>query len=121
MKPILEYLLSKSKNKAVIMPSKEYSVDDIVDWIKMYKVKQAPNISYDPKRGHIIYAVNHDDDNNFYWVALRNNPNGVTQSILAKPRGNSFYIDCNHKSHSITFEEALELMQKMLENKDIEL
>lgn len=121
MKPILEYLLSKSKNKVVTMPSKGCSVDDIVDWIKMYKIKQAPRLSYDPKRGHIVYAVNHDDDSNFYWVALRNNPTGVTQSILAKPRGNSFYYDCNHQSHSISFEEALELMQKMLENKDIEL
>ena len=109
---IKEYLLSKSKKHIVCKPEKGCTIDDIVKWIKSYGIAEAKKFSVDPKKGEIIYAVGPDLSNpNYAWVALRTKPIERTQSIVAKPGGQSFYTsgDPNNPGEkTIEFEDAID-------------
>ena len=118
-----EYLLSKSKKHIVCKPEKGCTIDDIVKWIKSYGIAEAKKFSVDPKKGEIIYAVGPDLSNpNYAWVALRTKPIERTQSIVAKPGGQSFYTsgDPNNPGEkTIEFEDAIDKMEMVLQNKDL--
>lgn len=124
MKSINEYLLSKTHTKS-IMPEKESTVEEIVKWIKSYGIEEKGlKDNKTPSNGKLVYVVGPGSPNDprLYWVALRNH---YGQNIVLKPKHDSFCslsLD-DYETRIITFDEAIELMIKMINNpnKPIEL
>ena len=123
MKTIIEYLLSKNKKSLdVVRPSEGCSVDDIIKWIESSGIKQyGPNAL---KPGEVVYDVIRYESSTdpaykkHSFVRLVSClSDHKTQSVIIYPYGNETkYRTVDHEEKFITFEEAIALMEDIMEN-----
>ena len=121
---INEYLLTKNKTNVVTIPEKGCTIDDIVEWLDSFKIKRSKKYQ-NPKHGEITYEVGPGredskyNNKDYYWVALRSCPEISQQSVIAKPYAQSFYWGKDGVEYKITFDEAIELMDKIIKNPNL--
>lgn len=127
MRQITEYLLNKTNTKVHgVSPMSGCTIDDIVEWLELCEIKRSKKYQ-SPKHGEITYEVgpgredSEYNDKSYYWVALRSRPEISLQSVIAKPYAQSYYCDKNGVEHKLNFDEAIELMDKIIKNPNFEL
>ena len=123
MKALFEYLLSKNKNSVDVMrPTEGCSVDDIIKWIESYGIKKYG--AYAPKPGEVVYDVIRYESatdptykKHSFVRLISCLQDYKTQSVYIYPYGNETkYRTVDRKEKFITFEEAVTLMEDILEN-----
>lgn len=124
MKSIFEYLLSKSKSTTnVERPAKDSSFEDIIDWIKSYGIpKYGPTAV---EQGKVVYdKIEYEDTkmfskkHSFSFIRLISRlANGKQQSVTLYPyTDDTHYTSIERKNYSISFEEAIDFMEKIMED-----
>lgn len=117
MKTILEYLLSKTKTIGTL-PVKDWTCEAVIEWLKSFGIERWEHM-WAPDKHQIKYNYKLGNDDEDYWVGLLNNP-GTPQCVFVKPRVHSYYQlkSSNFKRIHISFEDAIEKMEKMLNKPD---
>lgn len=122
MKSINEYLLSKSKSKStsnVERPTKDSSFEDILDWIKSHEIEKYGLNAVEP--GKVVYdKLEYKDEkkHRFSFIKLISClTNGKQQSVTLYPyTDDTHYGTIERKNYSISFEEAIDFMEQIMED-----
>lgn len=124
MKTIFEYLLSKSKPISnVERPTKDSSFEDIIDWIKSYEIPKYGPTAVEP--GKVVYdKIQYKDTkisskkHSFSFIKLISRlVNGKQQSVTLYPyNDDAHYTSIERKNYSISFEEAIDFMEQIMED-----
>lgn len=121
MKSINEYLLSKSKSKSksVERPNKDSSFEDIINWIKSYEIEKYGLNAVE--LGKVVYdklEYKNEKKNQFSFIKLISClTNGKQQSVTLYPyTDDTHYSTIERKNYSISFEEAIDFMEQIMED-----
>ena len=112
---ICEYLLSKNKKSSITLPEEGCSIKDLIEWVESFKIKRMQGVTF-PNTGEVVYYT---DDKTLINVIKK--PPGMTsvqQVYISYKNDESTYLmnDGIRYDDCITFDKAIEEMQKMMED-----
>lgn len=112
---IYEYLLSKNKKSTPTLPEEGCSIEDLIKWVESFKIKRMHNGAF-PNTGEVVYYT--DDATLINLISKPSGKTSVQQVYISYKDNESTYLmnDGIRYDDCITFDKAIEEMQKMMEN-----
>jgi hypothetical protein len=131
-----EYLSTKKIDRHMLKDMPEYgaSIDEIIDWIKMQKIKIIDDKDFVDFNGTmrtlefgklLIEKGPCGKEDNTWWVSVHNHPHGyrVQRVVLRAKTKESFYYSAKdkdqNKKHITAFDGAMQKIMQMLYDPEV--